>query len=335
MARRFCTNCGAEISGDSKFCTSCGAPVPGDAADAFSQGSVAQQPEPVVPSREGKTPAKKRLGTGAIIGIVAGIVIAVAALGTGALVLSGALTLTGPWEQSEVTKEGVSSQDVGDDKTEPQNKGTQGAKPEAKEPEVPSPEKLAEPEGTPDPEPAEEAEPVSTDPHGDTLAAVQGAQTGPELSVSNVTGTDGTEVVFGTVEASSSHAPEDGLTYDPSNLTDGDLTTSWQEGQSGSGVGSYLMFSNAPDGTQVSRLLIAPGYHKTGLIYDNNARPKEITIIADGQVVGTATLADEFGQYQEVALSEPVSARVLAVRIDSVYPGVYYEDCAISELWWR
>lgn len=78
----FCTSCGAEISADKKFCTSCGAPMD-QTAGVATPGS----PPPVQPVPVDKIEIPKK--TLLIIGIVAILVIIVAAYVAGVPMLKG------------------------------------------------------------------------------------------------------------------------------------------------------------------------------------------------------------------------------------------------------
>ena len=172
--------------------------------------------------------------------------------------------------------------------------------------------------------------------HDATTAAAKGAATGAALSVSdNPQRADATRVTpLATVASSALDERAKGFDlHDAGNLFDDDFSTAWVEGASGNGPGEYLVFDfDGP--TTLTRLCIAAGFDKSEKLYGQNARPEQVTIIADGEVVGTATLADEYGTWQVVDLGGSVTASSVALRIDSVYAGSYYSDCAISELFW-
>lgn len=76
-------------------------------------------------------------------------------------------------------------------------------------------------------------------------------------------------------------------TYVASNLSDGDWSTAWVEGSSGSGAGQSVTISRASGGkATVSCLELVAGYGKSTDIYYKNARPKQVSLIADsGEVV--------------------------------------------------
>ena len=122
-------------------------------------------------------------------------------------------------------------------------------------------------------------------------------------------------------------------TYVASNLSDGDWSTAWVEGSSGSGAGQSVTISRASGGkATVSCLELVAGYGKSTDIYYKNARPKQVSLIADsGEVVAQVTLADSYRVVQSISFPA-VSTSSITLRIDSVYEGNKYDDCAISEM---
>lgn len=122
-------------------------------------------------------------------------------------------------------------------------------------------------------------------------------------------------------------------TYIASNLSDGDWSTAWVEGSSSSGAGQSVTISRASGGkATVSCLELVAGYGKSTDIYYKNARPKQVSLIADsGEVVAQVTLADSYRVVQSISFPA-VSTSSITLRIDSVYEGNKYDDCAISEM---
>mgnify|MGYP004462833479 CR=1 FL=1 len=122
-------------------------------------------------------------------------------------------------------------------------------------------------------------------------------------------------------------------TYVASNLSDGDWSTAWVEGSSGSGAGQSVTMSRASGSkASVSCLELVAGYGKSTDIYYKNARPKQVSLIADsGEVVAQVTLADSYRVVQSISFPA-VSTSSITLRIDSVYEGNKYDDCAISEM---
>ena len=122
-------------------------------------------------------------------------------------------------------------------------------------------------------------------------------------------------------------------TYVASNLSDGDWSTAWVEGSSSSGVGQSVTMSRASGGkATVNCLELVAGYGKSTDIYYKNARPKQVSLIADsGDVVAQVTLADSYRVVQSISFPA-VNTSSITLRIDSVYEGNKYDDCAISEM---
>lgn len=122
-------------------------------------------------------------------------------------------------------------------------------------------------------------------------------------------------------------------TYVAGNLSDGDWSTAWVEGSSGSGAGQSVTMSRASGSkASVSCLELVAGYGKSTDIYYKNARPKQVSLIADsGEVVAQVTLADSYRVVQSISFPA-ASTSSITLRIDSVYEGNKYDDCAISEM---
>lgn len=122
-------------------------------------------------------------------------------------------------------------------------------------------------------------------------------------------------------------------TYVASNLSDGDWNTAWVEGSSSSRVGQSVTISRASGGkATVNCLELVAGYGKSTDIYYKNARPKQVSLIADsGDVVAQVTLADSYRVVQSISFPA-VNTSSITLRIDSVYEGNKYDDCAISEM---
>lgn len=354
----FCTQCGHEVADGTRFCTNCGAPIvsrqnsaaPAQAYTPHAQGETgsqvsdgyAPQPAPAIkpapmpatqpapmpdagPAADSTSRGKGKLVAAAIATVaVVGIGVTVALMASGVVAWPGAKEAPAAATTSAATSAAASASTA---QTSASVKTEAAATAEA-------PAATGAPE-TPVSAAAPET-PASSDPYGETVALAQGTETGPELSMTLDTAPrPELNAAFATVEPSSTLDPEPTNKYYVSNLSDGDLSTAWVEGQSGSGAGAYLVFSNAPEGTEVKSLLIAPGYQKSKDIYGKNARPKQVTIIADGEVVGSATLSDVNGQWQSVSLPKAITPKVLALRIDSVYPGSRDADCCISEIRWE
>lgn len=163
----------------------------------------------------------------------------------------------------------------------------------------------------------------------------EGSSTQTEVSVRALSGFSGemSTCPLNSYSASSVLPASEYGTYVASNLSDGDWNTAWVEGSSGSGAGQSVTISRASGGkATVSCLELVAGYGKSTDIYYKNARPKQVSLITDsGEVVAQVTLADSYRVVQSISFPA-VSASSITLRIDSVYEGNKYDDCAISEM---
>lgn len=163
----------------------------------------------------------------------------------------------------------------------------------------------------------------------------EGSSTQTEVSVRALSGFSGemSTCPLNSYSASSVLPASEYGTYVASNLSDGDWNTAWVEGSSGSGADQSVTISRASGGkATVSCLELVAGYGKSTDIYYKNARPKQVSLIADsGEVVAQVTLADSYRVVQSISFPA-VSTSSITLRIDSVYEGNKYDDCAISEM---
>ena len=121
--------------------------------------------------------------------------------------------------------------------------------------------------------------------------------------------------------------------YDAACVLDGDPTTAWVEGSSGSGAGESITLSGPMQ--TISGFSIRSGYHKFSSVgndlYYYNARPARIRVMAGGETIHQQTLDDAGHSTQRVVFDEPVETDAITIVIDSVYTGEC-DDCAISEI---
>lgn len=74
-----------------------------------------------------------------------------------------------------------------------------------------------------------------------------------------------------TATASSQRSPESGVTYNPGNVIDQSLTTAWDEGVDGPGIGEWVRCDFDRE-VKLNRIIITPGYFKTPEIWRMNNR---------------------------------------------------------------
>lgn len=110
---------------------------------------------------------------------------------------------------------------------------------------------------------------------------------------------------------------------------DGDLSTSWQEGVDGYGIGESIRLDF--DGEhQVCGFTFWLGNWRGDSWYAENGVPKLLNIY-----IGDTVLTVEFPHEKEcqyVALSEPVTASYVMFEISSAYEGSKYDDTCIAEI---
>ena len=137
--------------------------------------------------------------------------------------------------------------------------------------------------------------------------------------------------VFDTVDASSVLASQGSNYYYPSMATDKKFNTAWQEGADGFGYGEYLKFTANTD-QKVSGIKILNGYCKSKDLYYKNNRIRKVKIFfSDGTVI-TKILNDNFLEYNDIRLDEPVICTSFRIQIVDVYQGTKYDDTGITEV---
>lgn len=120
-------------------------------------------------------------------------------------------------------------------------------------------------------------------------------------------------------------------TYYASNVLDGDSTTCWAEGSSGSGIDESITLSGSGD-QLFSGFSIRNGYQKSDDIYQKNNRPKTLEVYVDGTLVDTINLTDTGLTSQTFNFTKPVVGKEIMFKIKDVYSGSKYSDCCISEI---
>jgi len=117
--------------------------------------------------------------------------------------------------------------------------------------------------------------------------------------------------------------------YRATNLTDGDLTTAWNEGAEGPGLGEWVLFEFSRQ-LDLSRIEVANGYQKDDDRYYGNPRVKSLGVEYSNGTTQLIRLLDT-QDYQSIM---PTRQAVEWVKftIISVYPGEAWEDTALSEV---
>jgi hypothetical protein len=117
--------------------------------------------------------------------------------------------------------------------------------------------------------------------------------------------------------------------YRATNLLDGDLTTAWEEGAKGPGLGEWVRFEFSKP-VVIARIEIANGYQKDDERFAGNPRVKSLKVEYSNGVTQLIDLADSKDYQSIIATSEAVDWFKLIIV--SVYPGGRWEDTALSEV---
>lgn len=150
-------------------------------------------------------------------------------------------------------------------------------------------------------------------------------------AVPRSTGEDCIKLARGSLLCASSFLSSQGKnSYRVGNLVDGDRTTAWVEGNSGDGIGEWLVIDFG-EPTTPGTIELRNGYTKNDDIFRKNGRVREIEIVTSTGFSQKLTLQDSGGA-QGIDLSEVGEVTWLQLRILSVYRGTKYRDTAISEL---
>ncbi|GAB5401435.1 MAG: hypothetical protein Aureis2KO_30200 [Aureisphaera sp.] len=145
-----------------------------------------------------------------------------------------------------------------------------------------------------------------------------------------------------TISASSELKGSGAIDYEPGNAHDFDEKTAWVEGVEGNGVGEYIEyqfdFNKAPiynTNLGINKLIIANGYKKNRLTWENNARIKQLLVYVNDQPKFLVNLKDSFEiQTVEFETIKFFNDRTLRLKfeIKDVYEGTKYKDTALSLL---
>ena len=130
---------------------------------------------------------------------------------------------------------------------------------------------------------------------------------------------------------------EEGADNSAGRVNDNDLTTAWQEGAYGNGVGETLTFV-LPKGSIITGGVIYPGYLKNQSLFEKNGVPGKVELQI-GSRTGTLNFASAASSFEKCqaglsfSFDKPmISDGTIVVTIKDVRPGTTYQDTCISEI---
>jgi len=138
-----------------------------------------------------------------------------------------------------------------------------------------------------------------------------------------------TKLAIQQAEASSHLVSYSGNEYTAAYSFDGNLSTSWQDGESGYGEGSTLRYMWG-EKKPLRYICIYPGSGESKEKFFQNGRPKGITVVADG--VEYALEVEDKPEFQMIEVSGEIVCDEISLVIDSVYEGSTYEDTCLAEV---
>jgi len=132
------------------------------------------------------------------------------------------------------------------------------------------------------------------------------------------------------VSASSNYPEEGGISYTPERLSDGKVSTSWVEGDKGSGLGAWTEIDLGGE-KSVQKVKIWGGLWYSADYWKRANRPKEIEFEYSDGSKDTFTLKDEM-KVQEFVLPAVRKTSKVKLKIRGIYDGTTWLDTAISEV---
>lgn len=142
------------------------------------------------------------------------------------------------------------------------------------------------------------------------------------------------QISAASAEASSTLISGRGISYDASMAIDNNLSTSWQEGADGYGLGEWIRLDLGKN-TPVKVIRMNLGNWSSSDKYQENGRPSSITLVmeSNGQELGRMTQKlEDIMDSHCITFDTPVECSSIQFIIEDVYPGTQYEETVISEL---
>lgn len=136
--------------------------------------------------------------------------------------------------------------------------------------------------------------------------------------------------IVSNVSASSIYSGDNLGIHSPEKLYDGRLDTNWTENSPGNGVGEFVAFDF--HGTYaVNELRIYIGSHYNEGVYEQNCRPKTITLSFSDGSTEFIHLEDSYEE-QIINFDQYYYTDSIKLTIEEVYTGTTYLDAVIAEL---
>lgn len=131
--------------------------------------------------------------------------------------------------------------------------------------------------------------------------------------------------------AKSEEPPAEGVSYAAKNLRDNKSTTVWVEGESGSGLGSWVEL-DLGSSQEVNGIRLWAGVWVSGDFWTRHNRPKEIQLAFDDGSTQLVTLDDEMKMFDIPVEGGAKTTQKIRITIKSVHNGSTFDDTGISEI---
>lgn len=122
----------------------------------------------------------------------------------------------------------------------------------------------------------------------------------------------------------------DAYDYSAKSVVDGDITTSWQENEEGTGETTGIQI-NFDGNHKVRYLVLYLGNWSGDQLWKYSARPKTMTIRVGDSWSQDVEFSDEKKKFC-ISFDEPIDASYLSMHIASSYEGSRWDDNGISEV---
>ncbi len=132
------------------------------------------------------------------------------------------------------------------------------------------------------------------------------------------------------VAASSNYPDEGGISYAADRIGDGKVSTAWVEGDSGSGLGSWITADFGGE-KSLQKVKVWGGLWYSSDYWKRANRPKQIEFEYSDGSKDTFELKNEM-KPQEFVLSSPRKTSSVKIKVRAVHDGTTWLDTAISEV---